>query len=131
MVDAPEEEILTRDQIEAALAGMEDRDAVAATEFYAEDGVFIDPLYPEPEYRGPKEIQAAVEWALENVVDQPGFTIRNMWERDETFAVEVDSHHIAHDGDTRDFQQVFIIESEDGKVTRWQTYLPYPPSADE
>lgn len=131
MVDASEEETVTRDQIEAALAGMENRDAVAATEFYAEDGVFIDPLYPEPEYRGPEEIQEAVEWALENVVDQPSFTIRNVWEDDEAFVVEVDSHHIAHDDTIRDFQQVFIIESDNGKVTRWQTYLPYPPSADE
>lgn len=131
MVDASEGGTFTRDQIEAALAGMENRDAAAATECYAEDGVFIDPLYPEPEYRGPEEIQEAVEWAFENVVDQPGFTIRNVWEDAGTFAVEVDSHHVAHDGTARDFQQVFIIESEDGKVTRWQTYLPYPPSADE
>lgn len=130
MADSPPEDSFTRDQIEAALTGMENRDAEAATAFYADDGVFIDPLYPEPEYRGPEEIRAAVEWVLENVVEQPNFTIQNVCEHDGTFAVEVDSHHIAHDGSARDFQQVFMIESANGEVTRWQTYLPYPPPED-
>jgi ketosteroid isomerase-like protein len=126
-------EPLTRDRIEAALVGLEDRDAAAVTEFYAEDAVFIDPLYPKPEYRGPEAIRAAIEWARENVVDQPGFTIRNAWEDEDerSLAVEVDSHHTAHDGTVREFRQVFVVESDAGEVTRWQTYLPYPPSTGE
>ena len=35
------------------------------------------------------------------------------------------------DGTEVDFPQVFIIESEHGQVTRWQSYLPFPPPADE
>ena len=47
----------TREQIEGVLTAFEDRDAATASEFWAEDGAFIDPHYPEPEYRGPDEIQ--------------------------------------------------------------------------
>lgn len=93
--------------------------------------MFIDPHYPEPEYRGPDEIRGALEWALENIVEQPGLTIRTMWEGDDTFAVEVDTHHTMQDGTEVDFPQVFIIETGNGQVTRWQSYLPFPPSADE
>lgn len=124
------DETFTRDQIEDVLRAFEERDAVAASEVYAEDGVFIDPHYPEAEYRGPAEVREALEWALENIVDRPGLTIRNVWEDDKTFAVEVDTHHTMKDGREVDFPQVFIIESEDGQVTRWQSYLPFPPPDD-
>lgn len=72
------EDTFTREQIEGVLAAFEDRDAVTASEFWAEDGVFIDPHYPEPEYRGPEEIREALDWALANIVEQPGLTIRNV-----------------------------------------------------
>ena len=39
-----------REQIEGALTAFEDRDAATASEFWAEDGVFIDPQYAESEY---------------------------------------------------------------------------------
>lgn len=35
------------------------------------------------------------------------------------------------DGTEAEFRQVFIIKSEDGPVTRWQSYLPFPPPASE
>lgn len=127
MTETADKDTFTREQIEDVLAAFEDQDPVAASDAYAEDGVFIDPHYPEPEYRGPKEIREALEWALDNIVEQPGLTIRNMWEEDETFAVEVDTHHIMKDGSETEFPQVFIIESENGHITRWQSYLPFPP----
>lgn len=125
------EDTFTRAQIEEVLAAFEDKDAVTASEVWAEDGVFIDPHYPEPEYYGPDEIQAALEWALENIVESPGFTIRNVCEDDETFAVEVETHHVAQNDTDREFPQVFIVEGENGQVVRWQSYLPFPPPADE
>lgn len=131
MADTADEGTFTREQIETVLAAFENRDVVAASNIYAEDGVFIDPQYPDPEYRGPEEIREALEWALDNVVEQPGLTIRNVWEDGETFAVEVDTHHTMQDGTTAEFPQVFVIESENGQVTRWQSYLPFPPPADE
>jgi ketosteroid isomerase-like protein len=121
------EDALTREQIEGVLRSFEEGNTAEASEFWAEDGVFIDPHYPEPEYRGPDEIRDALDWALENIVERPGLTVRNVWENGESFAVEVDTHHVMKDGSDAEFPQVFVIEGEDGNVTRWQSYLPFPP----
>ena len=67
-----------REQIEGVLTAFEDGDAATAPEFWAEDGVFIDPHYSESEYRGPDESQGALERALENIVERPGLTIRTV-----------------------------------------------------
>lgn len=131
MTDPSGGEAITQEQIKDVLAAFEDGDVATVSEFYAEDGVFIDPHYPEPEYRGPGEIREALEWALENIVEEPGLTIRNLWENGNTFAVEVDTHHTMQDGTEADFPQVFIIEGQDGQVARWQSYLPFPPPADK
>lgn len=124
-------EPFTREQIEGVLTAFEERDTATASEFWAEDGVFIDPHYPASKYSGPDEIRGALDWALENIVEQPGLTIRTVWEDGDTFAVEVDTNHTMQNGTEVDFPQVFIIESEDGQITRWQSYLPFPPPADE
>lgn len=124
---AAHEDTLTREEIESVLRAFEDGDTASA----AEDGVFVDPYYPEPEYQGPEEIRAALDWALENVVERPGLTVRNAWNDGETFAVEVDTHHTMQDGIDIEFRQVFVVEGEGGEVTRWQSYLPFPPTGDE
>lgn len=67
---------------------------------------------------------------LENVVAQPEFTIRHVWEDAGTFAVEVDTNHTMQDGTEADFPQVFVVETDDGQVTRWQSYLPFSPPDD-
>lgn len=131
MTASGSEDTFTREQLEDVLAAFEDRDTVAASEAYAEDGVFIDPHYPDSAYRGPDEVRAALDWALENIVEQPGFTLRNVWEDGKTIAAEVDTHHTMKDGTEAEFPQVFIIESEQGRITRWQSYLPFPPPTDE
>lgn len=125
------EHTLTRERIEGVLRAFEAGDTVTASEFWAEDGVFIDPHYPEPEYCGPEEVRLALDWALENVVERPRLDIRKVWEDDGTFAVEADTRHTMQDGTEVDFPQVFVVEGEDGRVTRWQSYLPFPPPADE
>ncbi|QIO21946.1 nuclear transport factor 2 family protein [Haloarcula sp. JP-L23] len=127
---ASTEETFTRAHIEDVLRAFETGDVAAAAEFWADDGVFIDPHYPEPEYRGPDAVREALEWALETIVEQPGLTVRHVWEADDTFAVEVDTHHTMKDGSEADFRQVFVVETEDGEITRWQSYLPFPPSAE-
>lgn len=131
MADDVNEDSFARERVEEVLAAFEDRDAVTASEVWAENGVFIDPHYPDSEYHGRDEIRAALEWALENIVEQPGFTIRNVCEDSNTFAVEVETHHVTQDGTDREFPQVFIVEGDGGQVTRWQSYLPFPPPVDE
>lgn len=61
MAEESGKDSFTRDQIKDVLIAFEDGDVVAASEIYAEDGVFIDPHYPEPEYRGPDEIREALK----------------------------------------------------------------------
>lgn len=125
------EDTFTREQIESVLTAFEERDTERASTFWAENGVFIDPHYPEPEYRGPDQVREALDWALDNIVERPGLTVRNVWDDGETFAVEADTHHTMKDGTDAEFRQVFVIESEHGQVSRWQSYLPFPPPADE
>lgn len=116
-------------QIEGVLRAFEEGDTVAASEFWGEDGVFIDPHYPDPVYRGPTQIRQALDWALDTIVEEPGLSVRNVWEDEAgvTFAVEVDTHHTMQDGTETDFPQAFIVETEDSQIARWQSYLPYPP----
>ena len=123
----------TREQIEGVIRAFENGDTETAADYWAEDGVFVDPHYPEPEYRGPAEIREALDWALEEIVEEPGLSIRSIWEdaAANTFAVEVDTHHSMKDGTETDFPQVFIVELEDGSVVRWQSYLPFPPPGTE
>lgn len=120
-------DLTTRDRIDKTLNAFEKRDAAAAASMYAENGVFIDPHYPEPEYRGREAIRKALEWALTNIVERPGFTVRNIVAEGDTCAVEVDTHHITTDGSEREFPQVFIVEGGIDGIRRWQTYLPFPP----
>lgn len=116
-----------RKHITESLKAFEARDAVAAASAYADDGVFIDPHYPEDEYRGRETIREALDWALTNLVDQPGFTVRTFVSEDDTCAVEVDTHHITKDGSELEFSQVFVVEGGPEGIERWQTYLPFPP----
>ncbi|NHN46582.1 nuclear transport factor 2 family protein [Halostella sp. JP-L12] len=117
----------TRERIENALRAFENSDAAAAASTYAENGVFIDPHYPASEYQGREAIREAFEWALTNIVEQPGFSVRNSIGAGDTYAIEVDTHHVAKDGSKREFPQVFVVEGDETGITRWRTYLPFPP----
>lgn len=72
--------------------------------------------YPEPEYRGSDEIREGLEWALENIVEQPGLTIRNLWKHNGTFTVEVETHHTMQDGTKAEFPQVFMSRHTAGRL---------------
>lgn len=126
----PGDEPFAREHIDAILAAFERGDTDTVSDYYAEDGVFIDPHYPQAAYRGRDEVREALEWALEHVVERPGLTVRRVWENDSSFAVEVDTHHLLQDDTATDFPQVFIIDTEDGYVRKWRSYLPFPPPED-
>ena len=123
----------TQEQIEGVIRAFENGDTETAADYWSEDGVFVDPHYPEPEYRGPAEIREALDWALEEIVEEPSISIRAMWEdmTSDSFAIEVETHHTMKDGTETDFPQVFIVESENGQIVRWQSYLPFPPPENE
>lgn len=117
-----------REHINESLKAFETRDAVAAASAYADEGVFIDPHYPENEYHWRETIREAFDWALTNLVDQPGFTVRTFVSEGDTCAVEVDTHHVAKDGSELEFPQVFVVEGGSEGIERWRTYLPFPQS---
>ena len=126
----PDDRSLTREHIEGVLRAFESGETARAAAFWADDGVFVDPHYPEPAYRSPVEIREALDWALEHVVEEPRLTVRTVWKDGERFAVEVDTNHRMQDGREVDFPQVFVVEGEDGAISRWQSYLPFPPPSD-
>lgn len=113
--------------VDTVLKALEKEDAVAAASAYAEDAVFIDPRYPEPEYRGRETIREAFEWGLTNVLDAPEYTVRNYLETGGTCAVEVhagDAEAVGQDGE---HPRVFVVDFYADGITRWRTYLPFPP----
>jgi ketosteroid isomerase-like protein len=126
----PDSASLTREPTEGVLRAFEAGETARAAAFWAEDGVFVDPHYPEPEYRTPAEIRGALDWAPEHVVEEPRLTVQTVWKDGERFAAEVDTNHRTQDGREVDFPQVFVVEGEDGAITRWQSYLPFPPPSD-
>lgn len=103
----------------------ENKDPETPAEYWAKEGVYIDPHYPEAEYRGPEAVQRALESGLEESIAQPRLTIQHVWEDEDSFVVEVRTHHTLVDDTEVDYQQVFVIETRDGKITRWQSYLPF------
>lgn len=122
-----DQDATTRERVETALKALEKRDAVAAASTFAEDGEFVHPQYPDSRYTGRETIRRALEWALANVVDHPRFTIRYFLARGGTCAVEVETRYVAKDGTDVEYPQVFLVEVGEEGITRWRSYLPFPP----
>lgn len=57
MAEQGDENTFTRDHIENVLTAFEDGDVVAASEIYAEDGVFIDRITPNPSTAAPMKFE--------------------------------------------------------------------------
>lgn len=129
-----DEDPISCEPVETALEALEKRDAVAAASAFAADGRFVDPQFPEAEYRGQERVREALEWALTNLSRQPEFEIRHFLEREGTCALEVEARHVgaddgpvgADDGTVRSRKAYFVEVGDDG-ITRWRTYLPYAP----
>ncbi|WP_336363662.1 nuclear transport factor 2 family protein [Halalkalicoccus salilacus] len=115
------------DRIDDALIALENRGAAAAASMYATDGVFIDPPYSTFEYQRRETIRETFDRVPTDVVNRLGFPVRDFVEEGDTYAVEVDTHHIAKDGSEREFPQAFVIEENDNGTKRRQTYLSFPP----
>lgn len=112
--------------VERMLRAFEAKDAQRAASCFTEDGLFIDPHYPEPAIQGRAAIQQGFGFAF-GMLEQPGFTIRNFWSNETSGATEVDTDHIMADGSEVQFPQVFVFETKDGLLSRFQAYVPYPP----
>jgi ketosteroid isomerase-like protein len=106
------------------------KDLATAVACFAEDAVFFDPHYPQPEMRGREAIAQGFQFSFQ-ILEQPGFAIRQGWETavngTRNGALEVDTHHVLADGTELHFPQVFVYEVRNDLVARLQVYAPYPP----
>jgi ketosteroid isomerase-like protein len=107
--------------IEAVMA--KDIDAALAT--FVDDAVLIDPHYPEPRMKGRVAIERGLRWSLGSL-DKPGFSIRNSASSGDISFFEVDTRHRLKIGLTVAFDQVFVVETREGRIARLQAYEPYP-----
>jgi ketosteroid isomerase-like protein len=119
---------ITQTHIETLLNAFTNKEMSTLMNAFAEDAIFVDPHYPEPQVQGKAAIQQGFEFAF-NTIKQPGFSIRHFWANDHTGAAEVDTHHIFQDGNEVRFPQLFVFEMRDNLLTRFQAYVPYPPPA--
>ncbi len=117
---------MDRAMIESMFNALEEKDLERLMSFFAEDALFIDPHYPEPEMKGIAAIRKGCEWAFQGL-EKPGIQIRNCWIDGDKAAVEVATHHITKEGMILDFPQMFSIEMHKGCIIRMQAYVPYPP----
>jgi ketosteroid isomerase-like protein len=107
--------------IDAVMA--KDIDAALAT--FADDAVLIDPHYPEPRMKGRAAIERGLRWSFGSL-DKPGFSVRNSASSGDISFFEVDTRHRLKIGLTVAFDQVFVVETHDGRIARLQAYEPYP-----
>ena len=122
---------ISQRDFETAMRTFENQQFDAAVGAFAEDGIFIDPHYPEPESRGHETIKGAFEWVFDHVIDNVDLTIQHFWMEELSCVAEVATRQVMKDGSEHEFSQVFVAEFNDTKhLTRLQAYLPYGPSTD-
>ncbi|UVI35028.1 nuclear transport factor 2 family protein [Brevibacterium spongiae] len=110
------------------LAAVTAKDVEAAVSAFASHGVLIDPHYPRPRMAGHTEIREGFQWVFAGMREL-NFTIDSwLFSEDGTSAaVEVSSRHVLAGGRVLEFGQCFVVDTADGRVTRWQAYEPYGP----
>ena len=101
------------------------KDVGGALALFADDAVLIDPHYPEPRMQGRTAIERGLRWGLSSL-EKPGFALRNSAVNGDVGFFEVDTKHKLTIGLTIAFDQVFVMEARDGRITRLQAYEPYP-----
>lgn len=95
---------------------------------FTDDGVLIDPHYPQPVMQGKDAIGAGLDFGF-GFIQQPGFAVRKTWADETSCVVEVDTHHTFINGTEAQFPQIFVFEFAGGLISRLQSYVPYPPPA--
>ena len=116
--------MLTRELIDEVFAAFSAMDLDAVMQHFAEDAVLIDPHYPQPHMVGHQAIRRGLSWGLGKMV-KPGLSLRHVWIDADSAAIEVDTHHRFKGGIVRRFDQLFVVETRAGKITRLQVYVPY------
>ncbi len=117
--------MVERAYVERALDTVMALDVEGTMALFADDALLFDPHYPVPAMKGKAAIRQGLEWGMGSM-QKMGFVIRGFWTTGDSAVVETDTHHVLKGGMKLDFPQVFVIETCDGKISRWQSYVPYP-----
>jgi ketosteroid isomerase-like protein len=115
-----------KELFEGLVAAFIAKDVTKALSYFADDAIFYDPHYPQPRMVGKDAIRQGLEWGIRSL-EKPGLTLRHLWLDGNSGVAETDTHHIIKGGMEAKFDQVFVFEIRDGKFTRVQSYVPYPP----
>lgn len=115
-----------RELIEGLLQAFMNKDAEKVMSYFADDAILYDPHYPQMRMVGKDAILQGIEWGLSSL-EKPGFTVRNIWLGENSGVVETATHHRIKGGIENKFDQVFVFEFRNGKLTRLQSYVPYAP----
>lgn len=85
-----------------------------------------DLRYPYPEMQGHEAIRTGLQWALDGMKSM-GFAQKQFFNSDDKLSgiVELDTHHVQSSGRVLDYLQIFVVETQDGLITRKQSNLPY------
>jgi ketosteroid isomerase-like protein len=116
----------SKELFEGMLQAFMSKDLPKVMSYFTDDAVLYDPHYPQPRMVGKAAIQQGLEWGMSSL-EKPGFKLRHMWTDENSGVAELDTHHLIKGGIEAKFDQVFVFEVRDGKFTRLQSYVPYPP----
>jgi ketosteroid isomerase-like protein len=113
---------LVKDSFQA----VEAKDIEAVLNCFTDDAQLIDPHYPKVQMKGKEEIRAGLTWGFKGL-KKLGFTIEKYFESEDgkSVAIEVATAHVLPNGKPLNFPQVFMIDIEEGKISRMQSYVPY------
>lgn len=116
------------DNVWYTFAALEAKDLVVMMSGFADDAGAIDPHFPVLQMHGKVAITKGFREAIAGI-QSFGYTIVNYFESEngQRAAVETATHHVIKGGLKRNFPQVFIFETADGRITRLQAYEPYGP----
>jgi ketosteroid isomerase-like protein len=109
-------------------AAIEARNIDAALACFAPDALIVDPHYPTPTMRGHAPLAEGLSWAF-GLMEQMRFTPRHVCVAADkrVVMIEVATHHTVRGGQQLRFDQVFVIEIDNGLITRFQAYTPHGP----
>ena len=112
--------------LEGMIQAFMTKDLPKVMTYFTDDAVFFDPHYPQPRMVGKEAILQGMTWGMSSL-EKPGFEVRHIWLNENSGVAELDTHHVIKGGMETKFDQVFVFEIRDGKFTRLQSYVPYPP----
>jgi len=117
---------ITRESVDEMLKLFENKDMEKILSLFSENAVLYDPHYPEIEMVGKAAIRRGFEFAFAGI-KKTNFNIIRFWSDEQGIATEVDTYHLFNNGREIKLQQVFLVEFQNGLISRMRSFVPYPP----